>query len=116
MTRESILARFPHASRAFIDANLDRLPTTQPQPAPVLPLERAGEGKEACRTRLALRFDVFAPRPTDSDNARVKEVIDSLRHAGILADDDWRHIAGTSVYVHKAEAGKERTEVRVYES
>ena len=116
-TREQLKGIFPWASKAFLDANAspdpERLPAPIAQPPPVVPLERVGEREAPCSARVTLRFDVHASRPTDSDNARVKELIDGLRHAGILVDDDWKHVAGTCVFVHKAPKGEEKTVITI---
>lgn len=115
MTRDELIKKFPRASEAFIQANLERLRAADAERAPVVPLERAPSGKAAGRARLEVRFTCYSRRPCDWDNLRYKDCQDLLVVAGILDDDSHELLQGSVVSrkVHSAE--EERTEVEIYE-
>ena len=97
MTRAQILARFPHASESILslaDPDPDReVPHAKPQchQAPALGGAVQGEAKGIRRTLV--RFTGYRVKPLDPDNfaGSVKDLLDGLRHAGILqGDEPWR--------------------------
>lgn len=117
MTREQIIKRFPNASEAFIVANLDHcgLRAAKPERAKGVPLERADKRKAKSSTgsaqRFLIHFRVFAVRPLDWDNYRLKELQDFLCLTGLLPDDNWQIVEG-HVSSHKAHSkAEEETEI-----
>jgi hypothetical protein len=62
-------------------------------------LDGANEGKTNCVHRIRVRFTGFRARPLDPDNfaGSCKDLLDGLRHAGlILGDEPWRIIFETA--------------------
>lgn len=107
MNRNEILRRWPNASEDLIRANLSKepgdinkagsaLPYSEPQPhkAPALdsPIPREEKGIQSPRARIS--FTLFRVKLLDPDNASgsVKDLLDGLRHAGIIEGDEWYRI------------------------
>lgn len=118
MTRNEIKERFPHASEAFVRANLD--PDSVP-PSPKL--ERsvqhepvAADARKAADARRRLVIvKSFRARLCDERNLCDKYFVDALVRAGILVDDspEWAKI---EVYQVKVDSkAEERTEIQVYD-
>ena len=114
MNERKILRLFPHASRAFAEANAGISdPESEPDQAPAL--ERADAGKEASLGRTVVRFTGFRVRPLDPDNfaGSVKDLLDGLRHAHLIrGDEPWR----IKLEVEQEKVGafrEERTEVEI---
>jgi len=87
------------------------LPEQGAQPALVRSLPGADQG----RPRLKVRFTVYAVRPSDYDNIRIKELQDCLVHAGILDGDEWDVLQGEVISCKAATKAEERTVVEVME-
>jgi len=118
LTYDLLKTMFPWASEEFLRANsvdAPPLPTPVPEPASRPPLVKAPRREEASRSRVEIRFDFYATRPKDSDNHFVKPLIDALRRASLIPDDDWKHVAGVMLYTHRCDKARERTEVRIME-
>jgi hypothetical protein len=84
--------RFPRASASFIALNSQIQPTELEQDAPVA-LVKAAAGKEKGLDRVVLRFRGCFVRPRDPDNfaGSLKNLIDGLRHSGVIeGDEPWR--------------------------
>lgn len=117
MTREQILTVLPNASESFISKNCDRTEGLRPGDAQRTEghaLERPVPREEKGRVRAAIHFRIFSRHPADWDAYHIKELQDSLCHAGILDGDDWDLLEGqvTSEKVHtKAE---EKTEITIF--
>jgi len=97
MNETEILRRFPRASSAFVRNNLEtgsKVPDSQPQPDKTPALGAAVQGEEKSVLRLTVCFTLFRVQLLDPDNAAgsCKDLLDGLRHAGILSDDTWYQI------------------------
>jgi hypothetical protein len=69
------------------------LPHPEPQPHQAPALGGADGREEAGIPRIVVRFTGFRVRPLDPDNfaGSVKDLLDGLRHAGLLlGDEPWR--------------------------
>ena len=69
------------------------LPDTQPQRHKAPTLGPAAQGKAGGLHRVTVRFVGYRVRPLDPDNfaGSVKDLLDGLRHAGLLhGDEPWR--------------------------
>src|ERR1700678_1246400 len=91
MTRDEILRRWPHASESTIKANLspDRgVPDTQQRQRPVA-LAADGQTEAHGTSCLLVRFKLCRVPPLDVDAkyASVKDLLDCLVNAGIVAGD-----------------------------
>ncbi len=80
------------------DQTRNSVPHPKPQSNQAAALERTDAGKEAgiCRTRV--RFTGYRVRPLDPDNfaGSVKDLLDGLRHAGLISGDEpWKIILET---------------------
>jgi len=63
--------------------------------------------------RMRVIFTVYAQRPLDWDNYRLKDVQDCLVESGLLVNDDWRILEGL-VRSEKAHTkAEERTEIEI---
>lgn len=70
----------------------------EPQRHETPTLDATGEGKEKGIHRATVRFTGYRVRPLDPDNfaGSVKDLLDGLRHAGlIIGDEPWRIILET---------------------
>jgi hypothetical protein len=119
MTREQIIARFPHCSKTFLEANADdsglRAHLAEPPPGPALVGQAPGDAPcpGGPDERYTLRFRVFATRPMDADNAFLKPMQDLLVKAGLLPGDAW-HQVRIEVESHKVRSTVEqRTEIEI---
>ncbi len=96
MTRAEILERFPNASQSLLKLADDahpQIPNSKPQRHQAPALGQAVSGKAAGFRRTLVRFTGYRVRPLDPDNfaGSVKDLLDGLRHAGILpGDEPWR--------------------------
>lgn len=115
MTRDELIKKFPRASEAFIQANLERLRAAEPELPARVPLECPAPRKAKSGPRLEIRFDIYSRRPLDWDNAFTKQIQDLLIVSGIIPDDSYDILQGR-VVSHKAHnAEEERTEIEIYE-
>jgi hypothetical protein len=94
---------FPGASASVLAANAHdygpndqtgtRLQDPEPQRDEAKPLGEAAQGKAESLQRVTVRFVGRRVRPLDPDNfaGSVKDLLDGLRHAGLLlGDEPWR--------------------------
>jgi hypothetical protein len=122
MTRAQFIKRFPNASKETIALTYPnetnpgtRLPDPKPErhQAPALGAAISGETKGVSRTRV--RVVGHRVRPLDPDNfaGSVKDLLDGLRHAGLLeGDEPWRIILETEqVKVRRLKAQKTVIEI-----
>lgn len=114
MTPAELKTKFPHASESFIRQNCSvGLRAGDEERAEGKSLERSVPREETCRTRITIRFTVYAKRAADWDAYDVKWVQDLLVNIGVLPGDDWAVLQGEvrSEKVHKKE--EERTEIEI---
>jgi hypothetical protein len=98
MTRKELILAFPNASQSFLQANATKTnsPVQNPVPkqdhAPTLgsPVQRKKAGLGLAIGRIEVRFTLFRVRCLDPDNAAAstKNLLDGLRHSGILPEDN----------------------------
>jgi len=98
MTEQQLLMAFPNASRSFLQANATKThsPIQNPIPkqnhAPALgsPIQGKKAGLGRATGRIEVRFTLFRVRCLDPDNAAAstKNLLDGLRHSGILPEDN----------------------------
>lgn len=99
------------------DAHLRQVPHAKPKPDQAPALDRAAQGKEKSIPRVTVRFIGYRVRPLDPDNfaGSVKDLLDGLRHAGlILGDEPWR-IALQTEQVRVGKFADERTVIEILE-
>lgn len=110
-------------SRAFREANphiyapapRHPLPNPEPQPHQAPALGAAVSGEAAGLQRTVVRFTGYRVRPLDPDNfaGSVKDLLDGLRHAGLIpGDEPWR-IKLETEQVKVRKYSEERTVVEV---
>lgn len=90
LTREQLRSKFPNASPDFIQANAEAFyPPASAEPKQGDPNEPVAtpERKAADAVFRVVRITLYRRRLLDGDNPFVKDLVDSLRHAGILFDD-----------------------------
>ena len=83
---------FPNASRSTIAAN-PQLQSPQPQCDQTPALDSANAGEAKGFPRITVRFVGHRVRPLDPDNfaGGCKDLLDALRHAGLIhGDEPWR--------------------------
>jgi hypothetical protein len=98
MTRAQILARFPNASESVLSLADEtflggKIPNPEPQRHQAPALGKAVPREATGLRRTLVRFTGYRVRPLDPDNfaGSVKDLLDGLRHAGILqGDEPWR--------------------------
>lgn len=98
MTEKELLLAFPNASRSFIQANATKINSpiqntvTKQDHAPTLGIPIQGEKTSLGRAigRIEVRFTLFRVRCLDPDNAAAstKNLLDGLRHAKLLPEDN----------------------------
>lgn len=117
MTRNELKRRYPRASEAFVRANCSdgSLPDTKLErdKAPALPSAVPGEAKSVQRT--VVRFTGYRVQPLDPDNfaGSVKDLLDGLRHAGLISGDEAWRIKLETDQVRVAHYREEKTVVEI---
>jgi hypothetical protein len=118
MTRNEILRRWPNASEATIRRNLSpdcAVPDTQQREWPE-GLARCDAGETQSASCLRVRFTLHRVKPLDVDAkyASVKDLLDCLANAGIVAGDKEGQIS-LEVEQKKVRSFKEeRTVIEVF--
>src|SRR5262245_41799522 len=83
---------FPHASKAFIDANAG-LQGAELEPAPSRKdPAKADAGKEGSPKQRLLRYTLYRCELLDAENICTKFLTDALRYCGALSDDTIAHV------------------------
>ena len=126
--------QFPNASDSFrrLNAHIfgavpaagaDRLRADEPQPGQGRALDRdapretGGACTPAQRTgpgRFRVLFTVYAVRPLDYDNVRIKPLQDCLVAAGFLPDDNWKVLEGEVRSCKAKSKAEERTVIEIW--
>ena len=98
MTEKQLLMAFPNASKSFIQANATKTNSpiqntiTKQNNAPTLGCSIQGKkaGLGLATGRIEVRFTLFRVRCLDPDNAAAstKNLLDGLRHSGLLPEDN----------------------------
>lgn len=81
----------------------------QPRPPLAASIQREAEGFQ----RTVVRFTGFYVQPLDPDNfaGSIKDLLDGLRHAGLIPGDEWWQIRLETDQVKVATKKEERTEI-----
>ena len=102
-------------------ARRSRIRATEPECPERRSLVRAAQGEaqggsgaqEGISGRMRVIFRVYAQRPLDWDNYRLKDVQDCLVEAGLLVGDDWRVLEGRVISCKAHSKEEERTEIEI---
>ena len=98
MTQKELMLAFPNASQSFLQANATK--TNSPIQNAIVKQDHAPtlgspiQGKEhslgRATGRIEVRFTLFRVRCLDPDNAAAstKNLLDGLRHSGLLSEDN----------------------------
>lgn len=87
MTYDQIKAKFPNASRSFLQANSPRTVAVLERPACDEPLE-TNQSQEGTAKPVHIRFTSVRKRLCDPDNLCVKWLLDCLRYCGAIEGDE----------------------------
>jgi hypothetical protein len=91
-TEHNLHAIFPRASKSFIAVNA-QLSRAEPEPNQATTLGAAVQRETQSLPRVTVRFVGYRVRPLDPDNfaGGCKDLLDGLRHAGLISGDEpWR--------------------------
>lgn len=116
ITQSEIAQFLPAASPDCIRVNADNiLPNPKPKYDKKTTLGKAVQGEKSGVERIKVSFTLYRIKLLDPDNAAgsVKDLLDGLRHSGLIADDDWKSIrlsTGQEKVNHFAE---EKTVVKI---
>jgi len=96
MTRNEFIRRFPNASESTIAANCPEieLPAAESECAQANVLAGAVSGEAESLKRPTVRIIFWRKRPLDRDNysGSGKDLLDGLRHAGLIQGDSEKEI------------------------
>jgi hypothetical protein len=116
---KTLLEMFPRASQSFLKVNetpnRSEIPDSKPEHHKTPALGSAVQGKEKGVQRVTVRFTGYRVRPLDPDNfaGGTKDLLDGLRHAGLIpGDEPWRIIFETAQEKVKTYA-EERTVIEI---
>jgi len=108
---DALLAAYhtPHASPSR------QLPHPKPQPTQTPALGGTIPGKEEGVRRVVVRFTGYRVKPLDPDNfaGSTKDLLDGLRHAGLIQGDEWWRITLETEQVRVKSYAQERTEITI---
>jgi hypothetical protein len=111
---EQILLRHPQ-----LTVNEDKTHRLVPDPKPErhkkAALDAADAGEKGSVSRVEIRFTGYRVRPLDPDNfaGSVKDLLDGVRHAGLIhGDEPWKIILKTE-QVKVRSKKQERTEIEI---
>jgi hypothetical protein len=122
---------FPNASKSCLSANVDQkwpkseydyedhpdpqLQDTEPQRDQAPALGAAKKGKDHGVSRITTRFIGYRCRPLDADNfaAGCKDLLDGLRHSGLIPNDDPSSIVFVAEQVKVSHRSQEKTVIEI---
>jgi hypothetical protein len=109
-----ITARFPRASRDFIEVNPQIYPA-QPEQKPRAPLVGDLSRKEKSPRRITVRYRLCRVRPLDFENAPsgTKPITDALRRCGLIPGDSPEEITYQLEQEKVRKYSEERTEIEI---
>jgi hypothetical protein len=121
VTTDELKKRFPNASEAFIEQNADDYRASRPLPDPKPKRNKAAAlgSTEERETKgmgsTLVSFVGYRTRPLDPDNfaGSVKDLLDGLRHSGLIpGDEPWQIELATS-QVKVRSRNEEKTVIRI---
>jgi hypothetical protein len=117
MTKQELDRLVKAASRSFQRENptISQVPHPKPERHKKAALGETVSGKKDCLECPEVRFIGYRIRPCDPDNfsAGCKDLLDGLRHAGlILGDEPWK-IRFVTEQVKVRSRSEERTEIEI---
>ncbi len=91
------------------------LPHSEPERHQAPALGRADEGKANSIPRIIVRFTGFRVRPLDPDNfaGSVKDLLDGLRHSGLIPGDEPWNIRLETEQIKVRHFKDEKTEIEI---
>lgn len=117
---------FPHASQSVLQANAcdygkppeskavdTRIPAGKPERLPDKALEVVREPQEGVGQRIIVRITCRRVSLQDPDNSLFKPLVDQLRYAGIIPEDDSKTIKLETDQIRVGTKKEEGTEVEV---
>ncbi len=104
----------PNASQSFLEANGVACAALA-QPEQGAALECALQGEKESLERIVVRFTGFRVRPLDPDGhaGSIKDLLDGLRHAHLLPDDNFWTIRLQTEQEKVATFAEERVEIEI---
>jgi hypothetical protein len=117
MTKNEYQELLKRGSSSFKRANQTDSPVPNPKPEPhqKAALERATARETPGLERPVIRFTGFRVRPCDPDNfaASCKDLLDGLRHAGLIpGDEPWKIVFQTQQFKVRS-VSQEKTEIEI---
>jgi len=99
------------------ETNTPRLSDAKPKPVVREALQNPNEGKENSKKRYFVRITRYSCRPLDCDNyaGGCKPLIDQLRYAKLIRDDDPESVQIEFIQVKVPKKTEERTEIEIKE-
>lgn len=118
---EDMRRRVAFNRRKIIEANAPKtncpLPDTKPERHQAAALVRTSSGEIQSDGRITVRFVGYRVKPLDPDNfaGSVKDLLDGLRHASLISDDDPCSIKLETEQVKVSHFEDERTEIEIFD-
>jgi hypothetical protein len=117
MTKDEYKGLLERGSPSFQNANKDNSQVSDPKPErhKKATLDRAVQGEMESHRRVTVRFTGYRLRPCDPDNfaGSCKDLLDGLRHAGLISGDEpWKIIFQTK-QEKVGSSTEERTEIEI---
>ena len=99
------------------ETNTPRLSDTKPKPVIGKTLPNTNARKENSKKRSFVRITRYSCRPLDCDNyaGGCKPIIDQLRYAKLIRDDDPESVQIEFIQVKVPKKAEERTEIEIKE-
>jgi Holliday junction resolvase RusA-like endonuclease len=107
----------PDGNYSRTETNPKKIPNPKPQPVARKTLPNTNEGKENSKKRYFVRITRYSCRPLDCDNyaGGCKPLIDQLRYAKLIRDDDPESVQIEFIQVKVPKKSQERTEIEIKE-
>lgn len=110
---DSLLSRNKSVSVAHDKDGAAGLCATKPECTERLPLDSAGKREGKSCQRFKIVFTVYARRPLDWDNYRLKDLQDCIVKSGILDGDEWNVLEGSVISKKAHSEAEEKTVVEI---
>jgi Holliday junction resolvase RusA-like endonuclease len=105
----------PDGNYSRTETNTPRVSNPKPKPVARKALPNTNEGKENSKKRSFVRITRYSCRPLDCDNyaGGCKPLIDQLRYAKLIRDDDPESVQIEFIQVKVPKKTEERTEIEI---